>query len=133
VKVQLKLPDIALPAVSLAPTVIVAVYVVLFARFAVGSKVAVLPEYVTEPATGADPGPVTRNVALLIELGSIASLNVAVTLLLRATLLAPLAGLVETTVGAVVSVAVFVVKVQVKLFANELPAASLAPVVIVAV
>jgi hypothetical protein len=43
----------------------------------------------------------------------IASLNVAVTAVFIATPVAPLAGLVELTVGGVVSVAVPVVKLQV--------------------
>jgi hypothetical protein len=57
-----------------------------------------------------------------------ASLNVAETVVLTATPVAPLTGTVEITVGAAA-----VVKVQTKLAASPAPAGSFAPVVIVAV
>ena len=65
--------------------------------------------------------------------GSIASLKVAVMLLLTGTLVAVLAGSVEVTVGAVASAVAPVVKPHVALAANALPAKSLNPVVSVAV
>ena len=71
--------------------------------------------------------------AVVMVSGSIDSLNVAATVLLSATLVWRSAGLVEVTVGAVVSAVAPVVKVQTKLLASGLPARSLAPVVIVAV
>ena len=56
------------------------------------------------PPTCAAPAPwVTTNVASVTEAGAIASLKVAVTLALMGTPLAPLAGFVPLTVGAVVS------------------------------
>jgi hypothetical protein len=67
-------------------------------------------------------------VAALIVVGFMASLNVAETVVLTATAVAPLAGIVETTVGETA-----VVKVHAKLAANAAPAKFLAPVVIVAV
>jgi hypothetical protein len=68
------------------------------------------------------------NVAGLIVAGFIASLNVAEIAVLTATAVAPLIGIVETTVagGAVV-------KVHTKLAANAVPTGFFAPVVIVAV
>ena len=66
--------------------------------------------------------------AEVIVAGSIASLNVAEIGVLTATAVAPLAGIVETTVGGTA-----VVKVHTKLAANAEPAESLAPAVIVAV
>jgi hypothetical protein len=98
----------------------------------VGSKAAVLPTQVTAAGTGVAPC-VKANVVVVQVAGSIASLKVAVTFLLTTTPVAVLAGSVELTVGAVVSVAVPVVKVHVLLAANALPAGSLTPVVIVAV
>ena len=82
----------------------------------------------TTPATGVVPGPVKVNVAALIVAGFMASLNVAEIAVLTATAVAPLAGMVETTVagGAVV-------KVHTKLDASATPPGFFAPVVIVAV
>jgi len=65
--------------------------------------------------------------------GSIASLKVAVMLLLTGTLVPVSAGSVEVTVGAVPSAPAPVVKFHVALAANALPAKSLIPVVSVAV
>jgi hypothetical protein len=61
---------------------------------------------VTTPATEVAPGPVKVNVAALIVAGFMASLNVAEIAVFTATAVAPLAGIVETTVagGAVVKV-----------------------------
>ncbi len=63
--------------------------------------------------------------------GSIASLKVALAVLLRATPVALQLGLVETTVGAVVTGLEPVVNAHVKSLAMALPARSLAPVVTV--
>jgi hypothetical protein len=115
VKVHTKLAASAAPPGSLAPVVIVAVNPVLLARTVVGVNVAVLPAYVTTPATGVAPGPVKVNVVPLIVAGFMASLNVAETRVFTGTAVAPLAGDVETTVGAPV------VKLHTKLAAKALP------------
>ena len=60
-------------------------------------------------------------------------MNVALIPALGATIVAPLAGVVEVTVGAMPSGPEPVVNVQVKAAANGFPARSSAPVVIVAV
>ena len=75
----------------------------------------------------------TVNVFVLMVEDCITSLNVAVMVLLIATPAAPLAGLVELTVGG--SASPVVVKLQVKSLASVVPAAfaACAPVVIVAV
>ena len=75
----------------------------------------------------------TVKVLVVMVSGSMALLNVAFSLLLTATKVAPLTGLVEVTVGGVVSGVAPVVKVHAKLLASALPARSLAPVVMVAV
>jgi hypothetical protein len=63
--------------------------VVLVARAAAGVNVAVTPLYVTAPVT-APPGPATVKVpAEVIEAGLIAMLNVAVTVVLVRTPVAP--------------------------------------------
>jgi hypothetical protein len=80
------------------------------------------------PASGAVPGPVNVNVAALIVVGFIASLNMAEIAVLTATAVAPLTGTVEITVGGGA-----VVKVHTKLAASATPVGSFAPVVIVAV
>ena len=67
----------------------------------------------------------------MIVAGVIASLNVAVRAWLMGTPVAPLAGVVEITAGKVG--AGTVLKLHTKLLASELPARSVAPVVIVAV
>jgi hypothetical protein len=82
---------------------------------------------VTAPVTGDAPGPVTVKVAALIVAGFIASLNVTETRVLTGTAVAPLAGSVETTVGAPVA------KVHTKFAGKALPPGSCAPVVMVAV
>jgi hypothetical protein len=128
VKVHTKLAASAAPVGSFAPVVIVAVYEVLVVRMAVGANVAVVPVYVTLPGTGVAPRPVKVNVAAVIVAGSMAWLKVAEIGVLTATAVAPLAGIVETTVGGTA-----VVKVHAKLAASAAPVGSLAPVVIVAV
>jgi hypothetical protein len=102
VKVHTKLLASAMPYTSVAPVVIVAVYIVLSARTLEGVKVAVVPAaaYVTVPATGVVPGPVNVKVVPLIVAGFIATLKVAVTSVLGHTPLAGLRGVAETTIGA---------------------------------
>jgi hypothetical protein len=68
------------------------------------------------------------NVAALIVAGFMVSLNVAETTVFASTATVPFAGTVLTTLAAAA-----VVKVQTKLAASAVPAALLAPVVIVAV
>src|SRR5438270_14086675 len=79
--------------------------------------------------TAVPPGPVTLKLAVLIVKGSIGSLKVALMVWLIGTAVAPLAGTVALTVGAVVSRVAPVVKLQMKSAAGALPARSLAPVV----
>jgi hypothetical protein len=86
---------------SLTPVVIVAVYVVALAKDADGLKVAVAPESVTTPATETVPALSVNVVPLTSVTGS---LKVAVTLAPACTAVAPFTGLVELTVGGVVSV-----------------------------
>jgi hypothetical protein len=95
-----------LPAASSAAVDMVAVYPVPAARFEFGFRVAtVLPELrVTVAGTGV-PVLVCTSVkveAVTLE-GFIASLNVATTLEVEPTPVAPAVGTVDTTVGAVVS------------------------------
>jgi hypothetical protein len=61
-------------------------------------NVAVEPLYVTAPAT-APPGPATEKVEEVIDAGLMAMLKVALIGVLMTTLVAPLAGTVETTNG----------------------------------
>src|ERR1041384_2481941 len=79
------------------------------------------------------PGPINLRLAVFKVNGSIASLKVALMVWLIGTAVAPLAGTVALTDGAVVSGVAPVVKLQLKAVNSALPARSLAPVVIVAV
>lgn len=135
VKVHVKLLASALPARSWAPVVTVIVNTVLAARRLVGVKVATfpVPAYATVPGTAVVPGPVRVKVLPVMVRGSIASLKIAATCVLIATPVAPQLGLVEITVGAVVSGARAVVKPHEKLATIALPAKSLTPVVTVTV
>jgi hypothetical protein len=63
--------------------------VVPYARTTDGVNVAVIPLYVTAPATAVPPGPVTVKVEAVIEVEFIASLKVAVTVVLMTTPVAP--------------------------------------------
>jgi len=96
---SVKAAAIALPAASLAPVVIVARYVVFAAKLLDGVNVAVVPLYVTVPVTP------LSNVKVVVDKvdAVMGSLKVAVIAEFSATLVALLAGLVEETVGAVVS------------------------------
>ncbi|GMU35413.1 MAG: hypothetical protein AMXMBFR20_32850 [Planctomycetia bacterium] len=82
---------------------------------------------------GVAPGPVKITVAAVIVEGSIASVKVAAKVVLIATPVATLTGIVELTTGAVVSGAVPVEKLHTKLLGRAFPARSFAPIVIVAV
>ena len=93
-------------------------------------NVAVGPLSVTFPDTGA-PSPVRRKVASLRFVTG--SVKLAVTDVPTGTPVAPSTGVVEETVGGVVSDAWFVVKVQVQSVARGFPAKSLTPVVTMAV
>ena len=84
------------------------------------------------PATGVVPCFKVKVLVLIVD-ASIASLNVLAICPLRPTPLAVLAGTVALTVGAVVSGATPVVKLQTKSAASALPARSLAPGLILAV
>src|SRR5512146_2445034 len=129
VKAQVRLAARWFPAMSVTAVMIVAVYVVPFARGADGVKVAVAPLTETVPVTP----PLTVNDAAVTLAGATASLNVAVIAEPTATSVALFAGLVEFTAGGVVSAAAVVVKVQVRLAARWFPATSVTAVVIVAV
>ena len=88
------------PDVFFAPVVIVAVYVLSDNRLDVGVNDAVVPLYETDPGTAVVPS-CKVNVDVLIGVGSIATLNVAVTVLFNTTPVSLAAGLVEITVGGV--------------------------------
>jgi hypothetical protein len=72
-------------------------------------------------------------VALVMVVGSIASLNVALMVMLAGTVKAALPGFVAVIVGTTTSADMPVVKLQTKLAAIEMPVRSVAAVVIVAV
>ncbi len=97
-----------------------------------GTKSALTPEYDTVPGTATPPADSVKVAAVRVS-GSIASLNVAAAWVTSETPVAPGAGMVVITRGAIVSASAPVEKVQAKLPANALPARSLAPDVIVAV
>src|SRR4029077_15235133 len=80
------------PAGSFAPVVIAAVYSVPLARSAAGVNVAVVPESVIVPASGAPPGPITPKVEVLIVVAFIALLKTAVTTCAAGTPVALFAG-----------------------------------------
>jgi len=106
VKLHTKLAASALPGTLFAPVVIVAVKSVFAARLAAGVKVAVLlpPKYVTLPATGVVPGPVTVNVSGVIVAAFIASLKAAEIFVLVGTPVARIARIGELTVRMMVVV-----------------------------
>jgi len=96
-KVHTKLLASAMPNMSVAPVVMVAVYAVLSARGFNGVKVKIVlvVSWVIVPVT---PGATVKVVALMVE-GFIALLKVAVITALGHTPAAPLAGATEITVG----------------------------------
>ena len=134
VKVQIKSDTIMLPAASVTPAAMVARNWVFSARGFKGENLTVLPVTLTVPMIS------TLSIALSrvklavfsVEL-VIASEKIADTVEFVATPIAELAGDVAETVGGVLSALVPVVKLQVKLAAKGLPAASCAAVVMVAV
>ena len=93
----------ALPLESFTPVVIVAVYVVKYDRLLEGVNVATLLLYETVPLMLLPLLLLSVKVLVLIVDELISSLKVAVIVLLIATPVALLAGLVELTVGGVVS------------------------------
>jgi hypothetical protein len=136
VKLQACWAAIALPAASVAPVVTVTVYGVECARSVAGFSVkVVLPPDGVIVALTAGPPAVGASVKVdaLSVAGSIASENVATALVPVATSPAPSAGSRVVRVGVVVSGARAVVNDQVCCVTRALPAASLAPVVTVAV
>jgi hypothetical protein len=115
----------------------VAVYCVLALRRTLGVKVAVLPTTakVTTPNTVV-PDDVTFRVncgGVVIVAGAIALLKVAVIIWLRGTPVAPLRGIVEITVGGMMSGVAPVVNVHTKLLTIALPCRFVTEFVIVAV
>ncbi len=102
------------------------------AKSLAGSKVAMLLKERRDPETGLEPW-VTVNVVEVIVAGSMASLKVALLFRLMPTPMATSIGSVETTVGAMVSATVPVVKVHVLPVAKAFPAKSVKPVVMAAV
>jgi hypothetical protein len=104
VKLQEKAAASALPAVSCASVVMVAVYWVLAARFAPGVSVAVFPATLTTPATAGPPavGARVKLAAFSVAL-FIGSEKVADTVVFRTTPTAPFAGVIPATVGGVFS------------------------------
>jgi hypothetical protein len=103
---QVTFDPMVFPNVSLTPPLpptTVAVYVVENARGELGTNVAVevLLLYVTLADTTLLDESTSWNVLLLIVVASIASLKVAVTLVMVLTPLAPLIGLTEVTEGEV--------------------------------
>jgi hypothetical protein len=131
IKVHTKLLASALPEGSLAPVVIVTVYVVLSARLLEGVKVNILlvASPVTVPVT---PG-ATVKVVVLMVVGSIACGKVAAMTVLGHTPAEASGGVTETGGAGGKQAAALVVKVQTKLLARLLPYKSCALVVIVAV
>src|SRR3954469_369865 len=102
VKFQTLLLANAVPAVSCAPVVIVAVYAVLPASGLDGAKLATCAaaSYVTAPATEAVPGPVSVKLAASSVCASIAVLNVALICAGMHRPTRPAPGFVAVTVGA---------------------------------
>ena len=130
VKLQSTALTMALPATSLAPVVTRAEHVVLAGRLLAGVNVATFPltAYPTDPVTGAPTGHARVKFATVIVRGFIDSLKLAVISVLMGTLLALAAGLVELTVGEVVSGAAPVAKDQLNSVAKALCATSVTPV-----
>lgn len=134
VKLQLKSDPSRLPAASVTEAATLAVYCVVAASWTEGVNCAVFPLTLTVPAIGPPPVVGTRmklaafSVELVIALEKVTDTEEFV-----ATSVAAFAGDVADTVGGVVSNVTPVVKFQLKLVANELPATSFTAVVMVAV
>jgi len=142
VKPQVKFWARVLPARSSTPAtaggpgiaaMAVSVYEVLAAKGLVGVKVAVFPDpaYATDPGTSVVRDAVGASVKVLLVMveGSIGLLKTAETVVFVATSGALQAGVVEITVGGVVSEPVDVVKLHEKALAIAPPCRSLTPVV----
>ena len=116
----------------MAPVVMVAVYKVPLDSTTEGMNVAVSVDvlYATEPATLLPP-PDSVKVAAPIVVGLMATLKVAVRVVLTATPVAAVTGVVAVTVGP--AGAVTVVKLQVTALARAAPALLVAAVLMVAV
>jgi hypothetical protein len=136
VKLQMNALAKGLAAKSVTPVVTVATKLVLGAKPVglVGTKVATLlgASYVTVPGTKT-LALVSVKLLAVMEAGAMASLKVAVTLLVKQTPVAPSNGLTKVTVGAVMSPVLLVVNVHTKSVAKVLLAKSFAKVVILAV
>ena len=139
-KPQVKLWVSVLPARSSTPAtaggpgiaaMAVSVYGVLAAKGLVGVKVAVfpVPAYATVPGTSVARDAVGARVRVLFVMveGSIGSLKTAETVVFVATSVALQAGLVEITVGGVVSELVDVMKLHEKLLVIAPPARFVTP------
>ena len=100
-----------------------AVKTLFAARSSVGLKVAMVPAKVTTPKMFVAPWLRVMVVVLMVA-ASIASLKMIVTFVSVGTSISRSTGLVESTVGAVVSRAPPVVKVKVSANSIELPAKS---------
>ena len=98
------------------------------ARGASGVKANVVPEKLTVPPMTVSPCLNMKVPGARIVEGSIASLNVAVMILLRSTPVELFVGSVDIAVGAVLSAAEPVMKLHTKSLAIALPARSLTPV-----
>ena len=92
-----ELSEVCAAFAACAPVVIVAVYVVLYARPDDGVNVALFPLVLTEPFTLLPP-PLSLKVSVVKVEPFMLSLNVAVTTVFVLTLAAPLEGLWEVTV-----------------------------------
>src|SRR5665648_284188 len=99
VKVHTLLAASGAPFRLIAPVVIVAVYTRPGKRSTVGLNDAVVPVYVTAPATEVAPCFKVNVVPVRVK-GSIATLKLAVTVLVALTPIALLIGSVKVTVGA---------------------------------
>ena len=99
-------------------------------RFDKGFKDAmfVTGSYATTLETDAPAVTASVKVAVVMVSGSMASLKVALIVLLIQTPTAAVAGLVESTAGAIASLATPVVKFQLKALASGFPASSVTPV-----
>ena len=124
----------AFPARSLTPVVIVVVIVLPEGNEADGVNVAVFPSPLTaiEPPTAVAPLATVKLVPVMVD-EFITSLKPTDIKVLVAIFTAPEAGKTVEIVGAVVSGAAMVVKVQTLFEARAFPARSLTPVVIVVV
>ena len=123
VKLQAKLAVRAFPAESVAPVVMVAEYVVLAARGALGANVAEVLVTLTVPVIGEPPCVANWKVSVVSVDVNITSEKVTVIAEFMAILVPASAGDVEDTVGGVVSAAIVVADATFEL-PETFPAAS---------